>query len=62
VEHVLRTGYTTNFPHDCQQICIMMYQIVSAVSHLHRHRVVHCDLKPDNFVSMDKFDVATLKV
>lgn len=25
-------------------------QMISAVAHAHRHRIVHCDIKPDNFL------------
>jgi serine/threonine protein kinase len=39
-----------------------MYQMACAVSHLHRHRVVHCDIKHENFVSIDRVDVASAKV
>lgn len=44
------------------QLCVVMYQMVSAVDHLHRNQVAHCDIKLDNFLCMDKFDVATPRV
>lgn len=44
------------------QLCVVMYQLVAAVDHLHRNQVVHCDIKLDNFLCMDKSDVATVRV
>jgi len=39
-----------------------MKQILSAVAYCHGKNVVHCDLKPENFLLDKKSDEANIKV
>ena len=39
------------------QVKILMWQILSAVEHLHRHWICHRDLKPENFLLKSEADI-----
>lgn len=42
--------YTTNKPNAAIEIAVLSYQIIDIFQHIHGVFIVHCDIKPDNFM------------
>lgn len=40
----------------------VLHQVLSGISYLHERKIAHCDLKPDNFLFLDKTEDSNLKI
>lgn len=45
-----------------QKAAKLLVKILSAVKHLHKHGICHWDLKPENFLFLDKTEEAEIKI
>lgn len=44
------------------QAAVVVAQVLAGLAHLHQHNIVHCDLKPDNFLLVSKKSLDDLKI
>ena len=49
-------------PYSLQQTITIMKQLLEGVAFLHRHDIMHLDLKPDNIMFDEQDDINTLKI